>query len=160
MQESDFNEIMENLKSQKHRLADFDIYLTSRDSRTGIQSVSMRLSGHTCSTENTCMRYIRRIYLEIVSALAMIIISTLILSSCTCYVCILPPGTFYAHFRGWLFENDRNRYSTKKVQSWPANFNNGLNLTDRSIPSCLSNLSNLHLIWCRFSQSTKLVTLS
>ena len=115
MQESDFNEIMGNLRSQKHRLADFDIYLTSRDSRTGIQSVSMGLSGHTCSTENTCMRYNRRIYLEIVSALAMIIISTLILSSCTCYVCILPPGTSNTHF--WvcvLFENDRNRYPTKK----------------------------------------------
>ena len=30
-----------------------------------------------------------------------------------------------------------------------------MHLTDRSIPSCLSNLSNLHLIWCRFSRIHK-----
>ena len=33
-------------------------------------------------------------YILIALALAMIIISTLILSSCTCYVCILPPGKY------------------------------------------------------------------
>ena len=36
--------------------------------------------------------YFIEIVILIAKALAMIIISTLILSSCTCYVCILPPG--------------------------------------------------------------------
>ena len=55
-----------------------------------------------------------------------------------------------------IIYNIKNKiYSSRDLNSWTANINNGLHLTDRSIPSRLSNLSNLHLIWCRFSRIHK-----